>query len=79
MDAVKDGCLKSVKDLGGGGLSCCLSETSDSLGRGFDIELTKVLTRESGMTPNELMTSESQERMLYITDQGKSGKTAVDS
>jgi phosphoribosylformylglycinamidine synthase subunit PurL len=71
MDAVKDGCLKSVKDLGGGGLSCCLSETSDSLGRGFDIELTKVLTRESGMTPNELMTSESQERMLYITDKEK--------
>ena len=71
MDAVKDGCLKSLKDLGGGGLSCCLSETSDSLGRGFDIELTKILTREGGMTPNELMTSESQERMLYITDKEK--------
>lgn len=71
MDAVKNGCIKSLKDLGGGGLSCCLSETSDTLGKGFDIELTKIPTRERGMTPNELMTSESQERMLYITDKEK--------
>jgi phosphoribosylformylglycinamidine synthase len=68
MEAVKHGCLKCIKDLGGGGLSCCLSETSDNLGKGFDIELTKIHTRESRMMPNELMISESQERMLYITD-----------
>jgi phosphoribosylformylglycinamidine synthase len=71
MEAVKQGCLKCIKDLGGGGLSCCLSETSDNLGKGFDIELTKIHTRESHMTPNELMISESQERMLYITDKPK--------
>jgi phosphoribosylformylglycinamidine synthase II len=68
MEAVKHGCLKCIKDLGGGGLSCCLSETSDNLDKGFDIELTKIHTRESHMMPNELMISESQERMLYITD-----------
>jgi phosphoribosylformylglycinamidine synthase subunit PurL len=68
MEAVKHGYLKCIKDLGGGGLSCCLSETSDNLGKGFDIELTKIHTRESHMMPNELMISESQERMLYITD-----------
>ncbi len=68
MEAVKQGCIKGIKDLGGGGLSCCLSETSDTLGKGFDVELTRVRARESGMTPNELMISESQERMLYITD-----------
>jgi phosphoribosylformylglycinamidine synthase II len=68
VEAVKHGCLKCIKDLGGGGLSCCLSETSDNLGKGFDIELTKIHTRESHMLPNELMISESQERMLYITD-----------
>ena len=71
MEAVKQGCLKCIKDLGGGGLSCCLSETSDNLGKGFDIELTKIHTRESHMMPNELMISESQERMLYITDKPK--------
>jgi phosphoribosylformylglycinamidine synthase II len=71
MEAVKQGCLKCIKDLGGGGLSCCLSETSDNLAKGFDIELTKIHTRESHMMPNELMISESQERMLYITDKPK--------
>ncbi|HEV8387317.1 MAG TPA: phosphoribosylformylglycinamidine synthase subunit PurL, partial [Nitrososphaera sp.] len=68
MEAVVLGCIKSIKDLGGGGLSCCLSETSDSLGLGFEVDLAKVHARESGMTPAELMISESQERMLYVTD-----------
>jgi phosphoribosylformylglycinamidine synthase subunit PurL len=68
MEAVKQDCVKAIKDLGGGGLSCCLSETSDSLGRGFDVELSKVRARESSMTSNELMISESQERMLFVTD-----------
>jgi phosphoribosylformylglycinamidine synthase II len=71
MEAVKQGCVKAIKDLGGGGLSCCLSETSDSLGRGFDVELSKVRAREEGMTANELMISESQERMLFVTDAQK--------
>src|SRR5919198_6598 len=74
MEAVKRGTLKCIKDLGGGGLACCLSETSDNLGRGFDIELTKIHTRESSMMPNELMISESQERMLYITDRARLSK-----
>lgn len=68
MEAVRMGCVKSIKDLGGGGLSCCLSETSDNLGKGFDVELSKVHAREGGMTPAELMISESQERMLYVTN-----------
>lgn len=68
MEAVQAGAVKAIKDLGGGGLSCCLSETSDNLGRGFEVELEKVHAREAGMTPAELMISESQERMLYITD-----------
>lgn len=68
MEVVRQGYVKAIKDLGGGGLSCCLSETSDSLGRGFDVDLSKVQAREADMTPNELMISESQERMLYVTD-----------
>jgi phosphoribosylformylglycinamidine synthase len=71
MEAVEQGCIKSIKDLGGGGLSCCLSETSDNLGRGFDVELSKVHTRENGMSAAELMISESQERMLYVTDKAR--------
>lgn len=71
MEAVRMGCVKSIKDLGGGGLACCLSETSDSLGRGFDVELSRVNAREGGMTAAELMISESQERMLYVTSNEK--------
>jgi phosphoribosylformylglycinamidine synthase II len=68
MEAVVLGCVKSIKDLGGGGLSCCLSETSDNLGLGFEVDLAKVHARFPDMTPAELMISESQERMLYVTD-----------
>lgn len=71
MEAVRRDCVKAIKDLGGGGLSCCLSETSDTLGKGFDVDLSKVHAKEVGMTPNELMISESQERMLYVTDAQK--------
>jgi phosphoribosylformylglycinamidine synthase len=66
-EATEANILKAVKDLGGGGLSCCLSETSANLNKGFDIELDKVHLKYSDMEPEEIMISESQERMLYIT------------
>jgi phosphoribosylformylglycinamidine synthase len=71
MEAAQSGCVKAIKDLGGGGLSCCLSETSDNLGRGFEVDISQVHAREAGMSPAELMISESQERMLYVTDAQK--------
>jgi phosphoribosylformylglycinamidine synthase II len=70
-EAVEDGAIKALKDLGGGGFSCCLSELSDSLEKGFDIELRDVHLKEKGMSPIEIMLSESQERMLVITDHSK--------
>ncbi|MGZ5546884.1 MAG: phosphoribosylformylglycinamidine synthase subunit PurL [Nitrososphaeraceae archaeon] len=63
--------LKAVKDLGGGGLSCCLSETSANLNKGFDIDLCKVPVKYHDMEPQEIMISESQERMLYIISKDK--------
>ncbi|HEY9387956.1 MAG TPA: phosphoribosylformylglycinamidine synthase subunit PurL [Nitrososphaeraceae archaeon] len=71
MEAVEKGCVKALKDLGGGGLSCCLSEMSDSLRRGFDIELSNIHAKGNNLTAAELMVSESQERMLFITDSSK--------
>lgn len=68
MEAIEAKCVKVVKDLGGGGLSCCLSETADKIGKGIEVDISKVHVREHGMTPAELMISESQERMLYILD-----------
>ncbi|MDW8275943.1 MAG: phosphoribosylformylglycinamidine synthase subunit PurL [Candidatus Nitrosocaldus sp.] len=67
MECVGAGCVKAIKDLGGGGLACCLSETADKLGMGMLIDLDALHLRE-GMSAEEIMISESQERMLYILD-----------
>jgi len=63
--------IKAMKDLGGGGLSCAISETADSLSVGIEIDVNKVHTREPNMNTDEIMISESQERMLIITDKIK--------
>jgi phosphoribosylformylglycinamidine synthase len=55
-----------VQDLGGGGLTCAASETASKAGSGMDIDISAVHVREPGMQPFEIMTSESQERMLAI-------------
>jgi phosphoribosylformylglycinamidine (FGAM) synthase-like enzyme len=70
-EAIEANILKAVKDLGGGGLSCCLSETSANLNKGFDIDLGQVPLKYNDMDPEEIMISESQERMLYITNKDK--------
>src|SRR5918992_721223 len=71
IEAAEQRCIKALKDLGGGGLACCLSEASYNLKRGFDVELGAVHTKHKNMIPTELMISESQERMMYITDEHK--------
>ena len=58
--------VQGLKDLGGGGLTCCISEMADKSGNGALMELTKVPLREEGMTPYEIMLSESQERMVFV-------------
>ncbi len=63
--------IHAMKDLGGGGLSCAISETADSLGVGISMDVDKVHTREDDMLQEEIMISESQERMLLITSKGK--------
>lgn len=57
--------IHGVKDLGGGGLTCCLSEMADKGGNGSCIDLEKIPLREEAMTPYEIMLSESQERMVF--------------
>jgi phosphoribosylformylglycinamidine synthase len=57
--------IHGVKDLGGGGLTCCLSEMADKGGNGSCIDLNKIPLREENMTPYEIMLSESQERMVF--------------
>jgi len=69
--------IHAMKDLGGGGLSCAVSETADSLGIGIEMDVTKVHTRESDMHPDEIMISESQERMLIVTNLEKLEKLKI--
>ncbi|MGI0003936.1 MAG: phosphoribosylformylglycinamidine synthase subunit PurL [Candidatus Nitrosotenuis sp.] len=71
LEARNANCIKAIKDLGGGGLSCAVSETADALGVGIELDVNNVHTREPNMNPTEIMTSESQERMLVITDKQK--------
>jgi len=60
------GLVVGIQDLGGAGLTCAASETASRGGVGMDFDVSAVPRRESGMEPFEVMTSESQERMLAI-------------
>lgn len=64
------GLAVGVQDLGAGGLSCAASETAAKTGAGMDVDLSRVHRREPGMNAVEVMTSESQERMLTIVRPG---------
>ncbi len=71
LEAIENNCIKTMKDLGGGGLSCCLSETADSLKKGFLVDLSTIPLKQKDMTDAQIMISESQERMLYIVNAKK--------
>src|SRR5437016_1962209 len=60
------GLVAGLQDLGGAGLTCATSETASRGGVGMDVFVDAVPRREPGMAPFEVMTSESQERMLAI-------------
>ncbi len=60
------GLVVGIQDLGGAGLTCAASETASRGGVGMDVDVTAVPRRETAMEPFEVMTSESQERMLAI-------------
>jgi phosphoribosylformylglycinamidine synthase len=61
-----EGLVIGIQDLGGAGLACATSETAARGGVGMDVDVTAIPRREPGMEPWEVMTSESQERMLAI-------------
>ncbi|MBY9007404.1 MAG: phosphoribosylformylglycinamidine synthase subunit PurL [Candidatus Lokiarchaeota archaeon] len=66
LEAIKTGYIRGLKDLGGGGLSCALSELTGDGGTGANIDINKIFTREPNMNSFEIMLSESQERMAFI-------------
>ena len=64
LEVVEKGLITGMKDLGGGGLSCVISEMSYASNCGAEVYLDKVHLKEEGMAPWEIYVSESQERMM---------------
>ena len=67
----KDGLVVGIQDMGAAGLTCSTCETASRGGTGNEIDLNLVPKRETGMTPYEIMLSESQERMLLVARKGR--------
>jgi len=64
------GLVAGIQDLGGAGITCATSEIAARGGMGMDVDLRTIPLRMTGMVPAEIMTSESQERMLAIVAPG---------
>jgi len=71
LEAMATGAILGIQDMGAAGLACACSEMPARAGTGMDVELSLVPQRESGMTPYEIMLSESQERMLLVAARGR--------
>src|SRR5216684_3962503 len=71
LEAMKTGAIVAIQDMGAAGLTCSTTEMASRGGTGIEIDLAKVPQRESGMTPYEIMLSESQERMLLVAEKGR--------
>jgi phosphoribosylformylglycinamidine synthase subunit PurL len=71
LEAMKTGAVVAIQDMGAAGLTCSTCEMASRGGTGIEIDLGKVPQRETGMTPYEIMLSESQERMLLVAEKGR--------
>ena len=71
IEAMKTGAIVGIQDMGAAGLTCSTCEMGSRGEVGIEIELDRVPQRETGMTPYEIMLSESQERMLLVADKGR--------
>ncbi|MCH7735839.1 MAG: phosphoribosylformylglycinamidine synthase subunit PurL [Chloroflexi bacterium] len=66
LEALDTGLVNAIQDLGAAGLTSAAVESAASGGRGIHLDISQVHQREQGMTPYEVMLSESQERMLLV-------------
>jgi phosphoribosylformylglycinamidine synthase subunit PurL len=71
IEAMKTGAVVAIQDMGAAGLTCSTCEMASRGGTGIEIDLMKVPQRETGMSPYEIMLSESQERMLLVAEKGR--------
>ncbi len=71
LEAMRTGAVVGIQDMGAAGLTCSTCEMGGRGNVGIEIELDRVPQRETGMTPYEIMLSESQERMLLVAEKGR--------
>ena len=71
LEAMATGAIVGIQDMGAAGLACACSEMPARAGTGMEVDLDRVPQRERGMTPYEIMLSESQERMLLVCTRGR--------
>jgi phosphoribosylformylglycinamidine synthase II len=71
LEAMRTGAVVAIQDMGAAGLTSSSSEMASRGAMGIEIDLARVPQRETGMTPYEIMLSESQERMLLVAERGR--------
>lgn len=68
LELIDTGIVVGIQDMGAAGLTCSSAEMASKAGNGLELYLDQVPQREDGMTPYEMMLSESQERMLFVVE-----------
>ncbi|CAM3013527.1 phosphoribosylformylglycinamidine synthase subunit PurL [Paenibacillus sediminis] len=68
LELINSGIVLGIQDMGAAGLTCSSAEMASKAGNGLELYLDQVPQREQGMTPYEMMLSESQERMLFVVE-----------
>ncbi len=71
LEVMKTGAVVGIQDMGAAGLTCSSFEMASRGGTGIEMHLERVPQREEGLTPYELLLSESQERMLLVAEAGR--------
>lgn len=71
LEAFQTGAVVAAQDMGAAGLTCSTAEMAEKGGVGIDLDLDLIPNRETGMVPYEYLLSESQERMLFVAEQGR--------
>lgn len=74
LEIFRAGCLVGVQDMGAAGLTSSSVEMAARAGRGIELDLDRIPRRTRGLTPYEMLLSESQERMLMVAKDGREGE-----
>jgi phosphoribosylformylglycinamidine synthase len=71
LEAFKTGAVVAAQDMGAAGITCSTAEMAARGRVGIELDLDRIPVRETGMVPYEYLLSESQERMLFVAQQGR--------